>query len=186
MTNPYSGLATKSPKDAVEIVGNVEKHNYLAHTIREIELAILLTQSHHHLITTRLNETTRQTEIMIHPRGSDIMLAYDLANNELLTRLTIAHELGHLVYNFDKLKGPDVQITGSSASQEEEVYAWEFAARLIDKKSKEHKENIEHGNYIHTTRTIKATLAGHLKDKNPSVYALLEDFLEKHEDDDAD
>ena len=52
MLDKYKNLSTKSPKEAADIVGEVEKRNYLAHTIRDIELAILRTQGkHYHIIT---------------------------------------------------------------------------------------------------------------------------------------
>jgi hypothetical protein len=37
MHNRYKNLINKTPEEAAMIVGNVEKSNYLAHSIREIE-----------------------------------------------------------------------------------------------------------------------------------------------------
>jgi len=43
MYDKFKDLKDKTPEEAAEIVGKVEKDNYLAHSIRQIELAILKT-----------------------------------------------------------------------------------------------------------------------------------------------
>jgi len=52
MYEKFKDLKDKTPKESAEIVGKVAKDNYLAHSIRHIELAIMKTQGiRYHIFT---------------------------------------------------------------------------------------------------------------------------------------
>jgi len=167
--NKYEGLSDKSPKDAAEIVGEVDRRNYLAHSIRDIELAILQTQGRHYHIITYASKTSRKSSILFHDHGCEIRLTYEYNEiDERIMRLILAHELGHLVYNIDKLKNPEM-LERELPSDEQEIYAWQFAYHLIDKKSLEHENNTQQKKFVYRSGELKNSIAAILKDRKPKI-----------------
>jgi hypothetical protein len=105
----YDRLISKVPKAAAEVVGEVEKRNYLAHSIREIEYAILQYASKNYHIITRSAEYSKKARIEFFDKGCIIWLPE--GNEEMMdeeVRLVLAHELGHLVYNIGRLFNPEI------------------------------------------------------------------------------
>lgn len=158
MISKYEDLSKKGPKEAADIVGEVEKRNYLAHTIRDIELAILRTQGKHYHIITHKSENIRKSKIIFFDRSCEIRLTSDCEEtDDRVIRLILAHELGHLVYNIDKLKNPEL-LKDIIPSDKEEIYAWQFAYYLIEKKSDEHKEDMQRRKFVYKTGELKGSL----------------------------
>jgi len=164
------GLSEKSPKEAASIVGEVDRRNYLAHSIRDIELAILKTQGRHYHIITYTSENSRKSKITFYDQCCEIRLTCEYNDmDERRIRLVLAHELGHLVYNIDKLKNPEI-LENVVPSDTEEIYAWQFAYHLIDKKSVEHKEDMQRKKFVYPSGELKKSVISILKDRKQEIY----------------
>ena len=138
----YYKLISKAPKIVADIIGEVEKQNYFAHSIREIELAILLNQGKHYHITTYSSTNTKikYADITFYDTCCEIRLPEGFeSKDDKIIRLTLAHELGHLIYNIENLKNPEL-LENKPKTDEQEIFAWEFAYYLVKKKSDEYKD----------------------------------------------
>ena len=165
----YKNLSKKSPKEAAGIVGEVDKRNYLAHTIRDIELAILQTQGKHYHIITCTSANSRKSKIIFRDHCCEIWLTCEHEEiNEREIRLILAHELGHVVYNIDKLKNPEI-LENKNLSDEEEIYAWRFAYFLIDKKSFEHQGDMQRGKFVYGPGELKKSITYILAKRKPEI-----------------
>jgi hypothetical protein len=165
----YKNLSTKSPKEAADIVGEVEKRNYLVHTIRDIELAILRTQSRHYHIITCTAANSRKSKILFFDNCCEIWLTCDYKEiSERDIRLILAHELGHLVFNIDKLKNPEI-LQNTTGSDEEEIKAWMFAYYLIDKKSFEHQNDMQRKKFVYRSGELRKSIESRLQRQNPEI-----------------
>ena len=154
----YDKLISRDPKAAAEIVGEVEKRNYLAHSIREIEYAVLQYSDKNYHIITHSSEYSKKARIVFFNKGCIIFLPEgneEMKDEEI--RLILAHELGHLVYNIGKLFNPEILMTIPTTNKEEQ-YAWEFAYHLIKKKSDEHKTNSNIKKFIYEDSELRASL----------------------------
>lgn len=168
--NKYVGLSGKSPKDAAEIIGEVDRRNYLAHSIRDIEFAILQTQGKPYHIITTTSENSRNSKIVFYDQHCEIKLTCGCdEKDERRIRLTLAHELGHLVYNIDKLENPKI-LEDIVSSDEQEIYAWLFAYHLINKKSFEHENNIQRKKFVYRPGELQQSLTAILQDRKPEIY----------------
>ena len=168
MKKSYEDFSSKNPRLAAECVGKVDRHNYLAHSIREAEAAVSSKHSTggYRIITT-LNDQCSQTAILTHQYGATIRLHGDYAGENvpmLRVRLAIAHELGHLWYHVDELRHPAHVLLSPDSPAEEEAEAWKFAFYLIKTKSDEHKKNSRHGEYIVEDAEIKGAILGRMRD----------------------
>jgi hypothetical protein len=76
--------------------------------------------------------------------------------------------LGHLVYNIDKLKNPEI-LENTVPSDEQEIYAWKFAYHLIDKKSFEHKGDMQRKKFIYGPGELKESITSILKSRKPEI-----------------
>jgi len=155
-------LLGKSPKDVAKVVGAVDRYNYLAHTIREIQSIIFKMYRKHYIINTYLKDVTRHTTIFFYEdHGCDIYLSYECKTiNEKDVRLKLAHELGHLVAKIDKLE----ELSGvAEYSEDEEVFAWVFAYHLVLEKSEMHRSDIERKKHIFTPDQLKRALTQIMK-----------------------
>jgi len=169
MSNKYIGLGKKTPAEAAGIVGSVEKYNYLAHSIREIQTAILKTHGFDYLITTYVSRSNAKAMITFYDRCCEIRLPYDIEDmDDIKIRQILAHELGHLIYNLDKLKTPEV-LEQAGRTNAEELFAWEFAFYLIKKKSDEHRSNKEISKHIFTLDELKQSIISLVRKKKPEI-----------------
>jgi len=165
----FFNLGKKSPKDAAKIVGVVDKRNYLAHSIRDIELAILRTQNKHYQIITYKSDINDFSEIYFYDNCCEIRLTNTCDQiDERILRLILAHELGHLVNNIDKLKTV-ATLRKIKYSNEEEISAWEFAYHLIYEKSEEYKNSIKRKQFIYTDKELKKILTSILEKNKPEI-----------------
>jgi len=172
MENKYKELNKKTSKEAAKIVGEVEKYNYLAHSIREIEFAILkLKGKNYHIITYATTMDLKKSQIAFFDNCCIIRLPYECKEmNDQKIRLILAHELGHLIFNFEDLMNPE-KLANTMASDAEEQYAWEFAFYLISMKSTEHKSNARQNKFVYEDYDLKNMLSAILKEKaKPEVY----------------
>jgi hypothetical protein len=170
--NKYIDLSQKSPKEAAEIVGEVEKSNYLAHTIREMELALMRTRRmHYHIfVYAATSPSCTKSKITFFDYCCEIRLAANCEKTDDRTiRLILAHELGHLIYNFDNLKNPEI-LENPTPSQKEEAFAWIFAYHLINVKSAYHKYTHGGGRFIYSTPELKDALSNLVRKKNPTIH----------------
>jgi len=168
--NKYVGLGSKSPKEAAEIVGEVDRRNYLAHSIRDIELAILRTQRRHYHIITYTSDISRKSKIIFYDQCCEIRLTCEYNEiDERRIRLVLAHELGHLVCNIDKLKNPEL-LENVLPSDKQEIYAWQFAYHLINMKSSEHESNIQQKKFVYRSGELKESIDSILKDRKKEIY----------------
>jgi len=166
----YAGLSGKNPKEAASIVGEVDRRNYLAHSIREIELAILQTQGRHYHIITYTSETSRKSRIIFFDQCCEIRLTCECNEiDERRIRLVLAHELGHLVCNIDKLKNPEL-LVNVLPSDKQEIYAWQFAYHLINMKSFEHESNIQQKKFVYHSGELKKSIDSILKGRKKEIY----------------
>jgi len=167
-------LSNKLPEEVARRFGIVEGHNFFAHTIREIELFILEEQHRHYHIITAMSDKITVTETDFYELCCEIRIATIPGDeDDCRLRLSLAHELGHLVYNIDKL---DEATNSSKASHDEECWAWRFAYALTMVKSHEHEKNKNLVKFIYNPKQLLAILLGHLKDRKPNVYEVLKDF----------
>jgi len=165
--------AHQSPEGVAHKFGIVERRNFFAHTIREIALAILQTQHRHYQILTIMRDEITVTKTHFRESCCEIFVApIPEDKNESRLRLTLAHELGHLIYNLEQL---DEVTDSSKAHLEEEIWAWKFAYALAIVKSREHKTNKDIGKFVYDPRQLQAILLSHLKDKKPDVHEVLKD-----------
>jgi hypothetical protein len=168
--NKYKNLSSKSPKEAADIVGKVDVRNYLAHSIRDIEFAILQTQDRHYHIITYTSETSRKSKIIFYDQCCEIRLTCECNEiDERRIRLVLAHELGHLVCNIDKLKNPEL-LENVLPSDKQEIYAWQFAYHLINMKSSEHEHNKQQKKFIYGSGELKQSIDSILKDRKKEIY----------------
>jgi hypothetical protein len=165
----YKELAGKAPIEAAKIVGNVEKSNYLAHAIRKIEQAISSLGKHYRVVTIT-SMTSKKSRIHFYDQCCEIWLPAECEDmDDKRIRLTLAHELGHLIFNIGSLKNPEI-LKNIEASNDEELFAWEFAFYLIRKKSDEHKNNLRHSKFIYDDEDLKGMLSGLVRNKKPEIY----------------
>lgn len=169
--NRYENLSKKSPEEAAAVVCEVEKRNYLAHSIREIENALSKAPyfRHYRIITLVPPNNEAGAVILFREKCCEIILP---SNCETMcdkkVRLSLGHELGHLIRNFDKLNDSAV-LDNKTPSSEEEVYAWQFAYHLIRLKSEQYrKEGMT--KFVYGEEELKQTLRDLIIEKNPAIY----------------
>jgi hypothetical protein len=160
-----------NPRDAAGFFGAVRKNNYLAHTIREISGIIYkMNSKNYHIITRISGNLYDNSKIVYHNRGCIIYLPTDCEElGDRSIRLILAHELGHLVYNIDKIGDLD-SMRGRDATKEEELFAWEFAYHLIKRKSDDHRFDIERGRHVYTLEELRRSLFYTVRKNMPEIY----------------
>jgi Zn-dependent peptidase ImmA (M78 family) len=107
--------------------------------------------------------------IVFYDRCCEIRLPCDCEEmDDIKIRQILAHELGHLIYNMDNLKTPEV-LEQAGRTDAEELFAWEFAFYLIKKKSDEHRSNREIGRHIFTLDELKQSIISLVRKKKPEI-----------------
>jgi len=160
-----------NPEAAAKFLVTVNKGNYLAHTIREIGRVIYGELERNYHIITRVSPTLQDdSKTVFHNRGCIIYLSFDSEElDDRSIRLILAHELGHLVYNVDRLN--EFNFVGpSKAPREEELFAWRFAYHLVKMKGDELQRDIERKRFIYTEDDLKSSLFSTVHKNMPEVY----------------
>jgi hypothetical protein len=170
------------PEDAAERFVKIRKSNYLAHAIREIEREIRNVKDMGYHVIIQVSEIINDSSrVYFCERGCQIFLPRECEEmDDRSIRLVLAHELGHILYNFDKLK----TIRGvKSPSEDEEFFSWRFAYHLIKKRSNTYKEDIKFERYVHKVRDLKQFLeketAKEDKKKYPNLHSNIKKFLKE-------
>lgn|GEM_PF-4014827 len=170
--NRYENLSRKSSAEAADIVCKVEKRNYLAHSIREIESALSRSPyfRHYRIITHVPSTQNEDSLIFFRNNCCEIFLPSECENmNDKKIRFALGHELGHLVYNLDRLDDKDV-LDNKKPSIEEEIFAWGFAYYLIKLKSKHHERFKKSTDFIYGDEELKRAISDIVKEKNEEIY----------------
>lgn len=157
-------------EEAIEMFGNVCKANYLAHTIREIESYILRQLRRPYQIQTYVSQS-KNFKCDFFDRGCTIRLPIscdEMSDGEI--RIRLAHELGHIIQNIDKLDNPEFleKKLGGKEKCAEEIEAWKFAYYLIQKKSKDYQANT-YEKFIFKDSELAAIIQRLVKDMDPAI-----------------
>jgi hypothetical protein len=163
------GFAAKDPIDDARHLAVINRYNYLAHTIREMEYNIhcaSATRPSYH-ITVKMTGTRNCSSVaFFYKRGCTIFLPCECADMEDEDiRLIMAHELGHISYDIDNLESK----TGFNVSppDDEEYYAWIFAHSLLDAKSNGYKNGVGKDEYIYHFDDLDKLLMSNVKRQQP-------------------
>jgi Zn-dependent peptidase ImmA (M78 family) len=173
--NRYEGLPLKTPIEAAAVVCEVEKRNYLAHSIREIENALSKRPyfKHYRIITHVPSTQNGSAMILFRSNCCEIILPSDCETmNDKKIRLALGHELGHLICNMGKLDDPSV-LDNNDPPDEEEIFAWVFAYHLIRLKSGQHEILRKSADFVYGEEELKRTLFEVVKEKNSDIYEKL-------------
>jgi hypothetical protein len=178
MNNKFDGLGGMEPERAAEIFGTVDKGNYLAHSIREIESAIYMTHGKFYKINAYIAQFATFGSILYCDRGCEIKLpsarhGKDLTDDQI--RLILAHELGHLIQNIERLNNPEI-LKDVELTDDNELYAWRFARRLVMFKSEERREAAWPKKFIYSNAELESlfkSVISCLRDKRPQLYETL-------------
>jgi len=181
MDNKYEDIHLKSPQEAALLIANIDlKNSYLAHTIREIEEAISHIRKQHYRVVTRVREGITKSGSVFKERCCHILLdslreCVDEDMKDRKIRLTLAHELGHIIRNINKLKNFE-DIDEKTYTAEEEDYAWKFAYYLTDIKSEGHKDNIQRRckNFIYESGQLKQELISIIEKQIRDICEIIE------------
>jgi hypothetical protein len=188
----YEGLSgkTKSAEDAARMVGEVELTTYLAHSIREIECALkTIAPNVACVIVTRMNPGRQLSGIVFDGTGCTISIREPEdrqapeTEKKMGVRLILAHELGHLVYNFSDIKSVLEESNGATfheaATEGEEVWAWRFARELVLAKGEQYRLKNERPEFVYDRETIDLFLKKHLTPRPGARTRISEWALEK-------
>lgn len=85
------------------------------------------------------------------------------------SRILLAHELGHVLYNIHSLKNTSV-LSNKKPSPEEELRAWEFAFRLVLEKSDYYKKVVDGKKFIIARGELKVVIGGLIEKYNKGLY----------------
>lgn len=148
-------------EEAIDLFGVVKKDNYLAHSIRAIEIYLFRKKNIHYSIFTYPSQIKDKACITIYDKYSLIRIPFDHAQqNPCDMRLHIAHELAHIIWNMDYLTNPE--LIPERFSDEEEIFSWLFAYRLLLCKSEDYKRDHKE-EYIVEPDRLSAIIQGILE-----------------------
>lgn len=162
-------------QEAAEKFGSVRKDNYLAHTIKDIERYVLTHEGKCYPILIYPSEV-RHFKCDFHKKYCAIRMPRDCDGIDVgEIRLRLAHELGHIITNMDKL-GDLGRLNAPRTEEEignEEIEAWTFAFLLLRKKSQEHQSRI-YDPFIHKDTALIDIIVDLVKSFKPAVSKTLE------------
>ncbi len=164
-------MVDRLPKEEASGIGKVEKSSYFAHSIRKIEQMIREKLNKHYRIITHVSKSATKASIRYFDQCCEIHLPAECEEmDDEKIRLTLAHELGHLVYSIERLKNPEI-LDNMLTTNDEEQYAWEFAFYLVKTKSDEHRSSIRQNKFVYDDYDLKKMLSAIVKEKaKPEVY----------------
>jgi len=157
----------KDPINDARRLAEIKRYNYLAHTIREIEHEIhYAKRSSYHITVKMTGMRNCASVVFFYKRGCTIYLpceCEDMKDEDV--RLVMAHEIGHISYDIDKLELKSG--FNESPSDDEEYYAWIFAYGLLDAKSDGYKEGVGKDEYIFHFDDLEKLLMSNVKRQQP-------------------
>lgn len=162
------------PVKTAEYFAIVENSNFLAHSIRMIENEFIKKGGVPYRIYTNVSTSVTHAVTLFFKDSCIINLP--LTIDERKTRFELGHELGHIVFRFDDLMNAKA-VGDSVTSEEEEIFAWEFAYSLIKTKSEQHKDNKQIGRFIYKDDELKTELLSLINDKSPTIIAKVTEHL---------
>jgi hypothetical protein len=164
-------------KERAEYFGAWDDSNFLAHSIRRMELELIRKEQLPYHILTVVALQDDSAKILFSKAYCLIFLPSKSEDrDERSIRLSLGHELGHLVLKFNELKN-STTLDNKKLSDEEELFAWKFAYHLIDMKSEQHANDIERQRYIYKKSVLKNTVSDMVKVKNPGVHRKIREYL---------
>jgi len=178
MQNKYEGLSLMPPSKAAAVVCIVEKRNYLAHSIREIENALSKHPyfKHYRIITSVPPNKNSGAVILYRANACEILLPSNCEKmDDKKIRLSLGHELGHLVHNMGRLNDSEV-LDNHIPSDEDEILAWEFAYHLIRLKGEQDKARGSTA-FFFSDEELKRTLRDLVMEKNSKIYDKLPESI---------
>jgi hypothetical protein len=178
MQNKYENLPLLPPEKAAAVVCIVEKRNYLAHSIREIENALSKYPyfKHYRIITSVPPNNNSGALILYRKQACEILLPSNCEKmDDKKIRLSLGHELGHLVHNMEKLNDAKV-LDNHIPSDEDEVRAWDFAYHLIRLKGEQDKARGSMA-FFFGEEDLKRTLRDLVMEKNSKIYHKLPESI---------
>jgi len=159
----------ENPQETAKQAAWIEKQNHFAHTIRLLERSISVARRKPFIIVVRYNIGAKVTKTDFNSSKSycDIFLD-DTAGlvDQKTFRLILAHELGHVFYNFDEIKNAGFVFDSEDAPMEEEIYAWVFAYWLVFEKSEMFKIRGGDNESIYEGKELKQALFTFLRGDN--------------------
>jgi hypothetical protein len=183
MSNKCDGLSDKMAEDAAEIFGNAEKDTYLAHSIRDIEFSVLKKYGHLYSIIVQISKDNgrEKADVVFSNGGCVIFLPSERKglynqSDDTWVRLLLAHEIGHLIRYMDILQSAD-KLNKKKRSDEDEIYAWKLAHRLILTKSRQLEKDIYYKKHVISLEKLNNVLTSVIKDMKPSIYKELAQSL---------
>lgn len=165
-------------EQAAEELGCVRKDNFLAHTIRDLESKILKEKGKMYQIQTYKSQS-KNFNCDFFDHGCTIRIPANYENmQDGEIRVRLAHELGHIVRNIDKLDNPEFLRKKLEGKEKiaEEIYSWKFAYLLIQKKSREYDENV-YKKFVYKDEYLAALIQGLIKDMDPEIYRELDQHM---------
>jgi hypothetical protein len=144
-----NGACCADPKSDATSFAKIKEYNYLAHSIREMEHEIHRRKRITYHVAIKMVDTVDYASITSFYRcGCIIFLQNEcegISRKDI--RLVLAHELGHISYNIERID----QMSGLNVSppDDEEWYAWSFAYYLLDTKSNSYKDGVGIDEYIY-------------------------------------
>lgn len=160
---------SNDPKVAAEHFGAFDNSSFLAHVICKMERELIRKGLNYHILT-HVPEQNSDASILFSEAYCIIYLPSECEGRcEKSIRLSLGHELGYVVYKFDKLKTPKT-LDNTKPLDEEEAYAWKFAYYLIGMRSGQHAENERIGRFIYGDEELKRSVAEAIKANNPKIY----------------
>jgi len=164
-------------KERAEYFGVWDDSNFLAHTIRRMELELIREERLPYHILTVVALQDDNAKILFSNAYCLIYLpSKHTGRDERSIRLALGHELGHLVLRFKELRD-STTLDNRKLSDEEELFAWKFAYHLIDMKSDQHDDDIKRRRYIYPNSVLKNAISNIVKEKNPGIHGKIAEYL---------
>jgi len=138
-----------------QFFGHLETDNFLAHTIRKIEKKFFEEKlERRHSFSIQIQEIARDSyEVEFCDRGCVIRIFTEGVAPQAI-RIRLAHELGHIVYDFHDLSPSKVD----RSSLPEEFFCWVFAYGLIKTKSDQYRSMNAFKDFQYTDRQLASSI----------------------------
>jgi len=151
----------ENPREAGKEAAWIDKKNQLAHTIRKLEQCVTKMRRRPFVIRVKNDAPEGMTRVDFNGKWNYADIFLDTATEHLENvkfRLTLAHEIGHIYFNYDALRGAEFTFSSFDATIGEEVYAWAFAFWLVFEKGEMFRERGGDPTCIYAKDDLKTAL----------------------------